>query len=192
MLVRSADSPGLHVDCIRLFCSLWCCRAWSGRRRLGHCASFMSFICSSLCMISFFASPGSEWYWTSAAILLRSSTDVIFLAMLDFILEFDSPGESLTLASMRPLWVAGLSVALGLSKVRFIFWPLSVLGVVGMALMEGSRITTGLNFFIFSVDWTSGPFVVSCYRFLPRSIREVYDASSHDYNVGRGYVLCIA
>lgn len=52
---------------------------------------------------------------------------------------------------MRPLWVAGLSVVLGLSKVRFIFWPLSVLGVVGIALMEGSRIATGFEFILFAL-----------------------------------------
>ena len=47
---------------------------------------------------------------------------------------------------MRPLWVAGLSMDFGLGSVRFVFWPLSLIGIVGIALMEGSRISAGLGF----------------------------------------------
>ena len=94
----------------------------------------------------FLSGPKAECHWNSFAILLRSTSAVIFLAMLYFILELYSPGESFTLASMRPLWVAGLSMAFGLGSVRFIFWPLSLIGVVGIALMEGSRISAGLGF----------------------------------------------
>ena len=99
----------------------------------------------------FFTGPRCECNWKSIAVLIRSASAVIFLAMLYFILEFYSPGESFTLASMRPLWVAGLSVALGLSRIRFVFWPLSVVGVVGIALMEGSRITTGFEFILLAL-----------------------------------------
>ena len=86
----------------------------------------------------FFTGPRAECRWNNFSILLRSTSAVIFLAMLYFILEFYSPGESFTLASMRPLWVAGLSMVLGICSVRLIFWPLSAAGVVGIALMEGS------------------------------------------------------
>ena len=47
--------------------------------------------------------------------------------------------------------MAGLSMVLGICRVRSIFWPLSAAGVVGIALMEGSRISSGLGFILLAL-----------------------------------------
>ena len=42
---------------------------------------------------------------------------------------------------MRPIWVAAICILLGQNKVKMIFWPLAMIGVLGVALMEGSRLS---------------------------------------------------
>ena len=101
-------------------------------------------------LFAFYAGPRSVNNWRSIAVAVRSVSAVVFLAMLYFMLEYYPPGESFTLASMRPLWVAGLAVVFGTAKIRFAFWPLSMIGVVGIALMEGSSIAAGLQFIVFA------------------------------------------
>ena len=89
--------------------------------------------------------------WQDRIVLTRSTTAVCFLAFLYFVLQKYSPGESFTLASMRPLWVAGLSMALGLGSARWIFWPLSSIAVAGIALMEGAQMTVGPEFIVLTI-----------------------------------------
>ena len=85
--------------------------------------------------------------WIHRAILLRSVSAVAFLALLYFILQNYSPGDAFTLASMRPLWVAGLGMVIGFSKVRFVFWPLAATAVVGVSCLEGNQFASGPEFY---------------------------------------------
>ena len=84
--------------------------------------------------------------WRNKPLSARSITAVCFLAFLYFVLQKYSPGESFTLASMRPLWVAGLSMLLGLGRVKWIFWPLSSIAIIGIGLMEGAQMAVGFEF----------------------------------------------
>ena len=66
---------------------------------------------------------------------------VAFLGVLYYALQIISPGDVFALVSMRPIWVAAICILLGQNKVKMIFWPLAMIGVLGVALMEGSRLS---------------------------------------------------
>ncbi len=73
--------------------------------------------------------------------MLRSLLAVAFLGVLYYALQIISPGDVFALVSMRPIWVAAICILLGQNKVKMIFWPLAMIGVLGVALMEGSRLS---------------------------------------------------
>jgi drug/metabolite transporter (DMT)-like permease len=61
------------------------------------------------------------------------------------------PGDAFALVSMRPLWVAAIYLLLKRSKVKLLFWPLSMIGVLGVALMEGSRLSGSPQFIVIAI-----------------------------------------
>jgi len=90
-----------------------------------------------------FLATRSKGQWTNPRILARSVSAVIYLGALYYALQRISPGESFTLASMRPLWVAGIYLLVGRSLVRWTFWPIAAIAAVGVGLMEGSHLEVG-------------------------------------------------
>ena len=83
--------------------------------------------------------------------MFRSGTSVALLAVLYFTLQTYSPGDTFTLASMKPLWVAGLGMCFGLARVRWIFWPTALVAVIGVALMDGARFDVGAGFLLLAL-----------------------------------------
>ena len=82
------------------------------------------------------------------ALMFRSLLAVAFLGVLYYALQIISPGNAFALVSMRPIWVAGIFLLLGQNKVKLIFWPLAMVGVLGVALMEGSRLSDSPGFIV--------------------------------------------
>ncbi|NKB74419.1 MAG: hypothetical protein GKR83_07865 [Synechococcus sp. s2_metabat2_7] len=84
-------------------------------------------------------------------LLIRSALAVSFLAFLYYSLQMIRPGDAFALVSMRPLWVAGIYLLLKRSKVKLFFWPLSMIGVLGVVLMEGGRLSGSPRFVIIAI-----------------------------------------
>ena len=84
-------------------------------------------------------------------LLIRSALAVSFLAFLYYSLQMIRPGDAFALVSMRPLWVAAIYLLLKRSKVKLLFWPLSMIGVLGVALMEGSRLSGSPQFVVIAI-----------------------------------------
>ena len=84
-------------------------------------------------------------------LLIRSALAVSFLAFLYYSLQMIRPGDAFALVSMRPLWVAGIYLLLKRSKVKLFFWPLSMIGVLGVILMEGGRLSGSPRFVIIAI-----------------------------------------
>ena len=84
-------------------------------------------------------------------LLIRSALAVSFLAFLYYSLQMIRPGDAFALVSMRPLWVAGIYLLLKRSKVKLFFWPLSMIGVLGVILMEGGRLPGSPRFVIIAI-----------------------------------------
>lgn len=82
------------------------------------------------------------------SLLLRSALAVSFIAFFYYSLQIIRPGDAFALVSMRPLWVAGIYVLLKRSKTKLIFWLLSIVGVFGVVLMEGSRLSGSHQFIL--------------------------------------------
>ena len=80
------------------------------------------------------------------ALMFRSLLAVAFLGVLYYALQIISPGNAFALVSMRPIWVAAIFLLLGQNKVKIIFWPLAMVGVLEVALMEGSRLSDSPGF----------------------------------------------
>ena len=80
------------------------------------------------------------------ALMFRSLLAVAFLGVLYYALQIISPGNAFALVSMRPIWVAAICLLLGQNKVKIMFWPLAMVGVLGVALMEGSRLSDSPGF----------------------------------------------
>lgn len=99
-------------------------------------------------LVAFFVGGRKRGQWTNPRVLIRSLSAVTYLAALYFALQRISPGDAFTLASLRPLWVAGIYLILGRSLVRWTFWPIVAIAVIGVGVMEGNHITTG-NWIIF-------------------------------------------
>lgn len=84
-------------------------------------------------------------------LLIRSALAVSFLAFLYYSLQMIRPGDAFALVSMRPLWVAGIYLLLRRSKVKLFFWPLSMIGVLGVVLMEGGRLSGSPRFVVIAI-----------------------------------------
>lgn len=80
------------------------------------------------------------------ALMVRSLLAVAFLGVLYYALQVISPGNAFALVSMRPIWVAAICLILGQNKVKIIFWPLAMMGVFGVALMEGNHLSDSPGF----------------------------------------------
>ena len=98
-----------------------------------------------------FLSGSKGGQWGNPRVLARNLSAVIYLAALYFALERISPGNSFTLASMRPLWVAGIYLVVGRSAVRWIFWPIVAIAAIGVGLMEGINFSAGYWIIIIAV-----------------------------------------
>ena len=84
-------------------------------------------------------------------LLIRSALAVSFLAFLYYSLQMIRPGDVFALVSMRPLWVAAIYLLLKKNKVKLFFWPLSIIGILGVALMEGGRLSGSPQFVIIAI-----------------------------------------
>lgn len=74
-------------------------------------------------------------------LIFRSLLAVTFLGVLYYTLQMIRPGNAFALLSVWPIWNAAICLLLGQNKVKIIFWPLAMIGVLGVALMEGSRLS---------------------------------------------------
>ena len=79
-------------------------------------------------------------------LMMRSVLAVSFLAFLYYSLQVIRPGDAFAFVSMRPIWVAGIYLFLRKSQVKLLFWPLSMIGVLGVILMEGSQLSGSFEF----------------------------------------------
>ena len=84
-------------------------------------------------------------------LLIRSALAVSFLAFLYYSLQMIRPGDAFAFVSMRPLWVAAIYLILKKNKVKLFFWPLSLIGILGVALMEGGRLSGSPQFVIIAI-----------------------------------------
>ena len=101
--------------------------------------------------VAWISSERRQHSWIDAVVMFRSGTSVALLAVLYFTLQTYSPGDTFTLASMKPLWVAGLGMCFGLARVRWIFWPTALVAVIGVALMDGARFDVGAGFLLLAL-----------------------------------------
>jgi drug/metabolite transporter (DMT)-like permease len=73
-------------------------------------------------------------------LLIRSALAVSFLVFFYYSLQMIRLGDAFALVSMRPLWVALIYLLLKRSKVKLLLWPLSMIGILGVALNGGEPI----------------------------------------------------
>jgi len=102
-------------------------------------------------LVAWLSAERGRQSWTDPLVIVQSLSSVALLALLYFALQVETPGDTFTLASMKPLWVAGLSMCFGLTRVRWIFWPTAAVAVIGVALMDGARLDLGAGFLLLAL-----------------------------------------
>ena len=99
--------------------------------------------------VAWISSERRQHSWIDAVVMFGVAS-VALLAVLCYPSDIQ-PGDTFTLASMKPLWVAGLGMCFGLARVRWIFWPTALVAVIGVALMDGARFDVGAGFLLLAL-----------------------------------------